>query len=115
MSVLMVCDDLMFASKVTATGRAHGVPVAVARTPAQAVAKAAGVACVLIDLHLEGLNLSELLPELRSAGVRREIGFGSHVDAGRLKAARESGCDVVMPRSQFVKQMEGKLTEWAAG
>lgn len=113
MSVVLLCDDLLFGSKVTATGRAHGLAVSVARTPAQAVAKAAGAACVIVDLHLEGLHLPELLPELRSAGVKRVIGFGSHVDAETLKAARRAGCDVVMPRSQFAKEVEEKLTEWA--
>lgn len=115
MSVLLLCDDLLFGSKVTATGRAHGVPVAVARTPAQAVTKAAGAACVIVDLHQDGLNLAELLSELRAAGVQRVIGFGSHVDAETLKAARRAGCDLVMPRSQFSEQLEEKLAGWVAG
>lgn len=113
MSVVLLCDDLLFGSKVTATGRAHGLTVAVARTPAQAVVKAAGAACVIVDLHMDELNLPELLPELRAAGVKRVIGFGSHVDAETLKAARRAGCDVVMPRSQFSDEVEEKLKEWA--
>jgi DNA-binding NarL/FixJ family response regulator len=112
-SVVLLCSDLLFGSKVTTTGRAHGVPVAVARTPAQAVAKAAGAACVIVDLHLEGLDLPTLLAEVRAAGVKRVIGFGSHVDAETLKAARRAGCDLVMPRSQFSAEVEGKLAEWA--
>jgi CheY-like chemotaxis protein len=108
-----LCDDLLFGSKVTTTGRAHGVPVAVARTPAQAVEKAAGAACAILDLNQQGMNLSELLPELRAAGVQRVIGFGSHVDRETLSAARQAGCDLVMPRSQFTKEVEAKLAEWA--
>lgn len=115
MSILLFCDDLLFGSKVTATGRAHGVPVAVARTPAQTVAKAAGAVCVIVDLHQDGLNLPALLLELRAAGVQRVIGFGSHVDAETLRAARQAGCDLVMPRSQFAKEVEIMLKEWAAG
>lgn len=114
MSAVLLCDDLLFGSKVTATGRAHGLAVVVARTPAQAVAKAAGAGCVLVDLHHAGLDLAVLLADLRAAGVKRVIAFGSHVDAELLKAARRAGCDLVMPRSQFSAELEAKLVEWCA-
>lgn len=114
MSVLLLCDDLLFGSKVTTTGRAYGIPVAVARTPAGAVAKAAAATCLIVDLHLEGLDVSALLAGVRAAGVARVIGFGSHVDVETLKAARRAGCDAVMPKSQFTAELETKLAEWAA-
>jgi hypothetical protein len=41
------------------------------------------------------------------------IGFGSHVDVGTLKAARAAGCDHVLPRSQFVADLETQLPVWA--
>lgn len=111
--VLILCDDLMFTSKVTATARAHGLTAAVARTPAEAVRKAPPVGCVIVDLHLLGLDLPQLLADLRAGSRAAVIGFGSHVDAETLKAARAAGCDRVMPRSQFVKELEAKLPEWA--
>jgi len=115
--VLVLCDDLMFTSKVTATGRASGVAVAVARMAAAAVQRATAnpPACVLIDLHNPGLDLPQLLSELRAGcpAMPRVIGFGSHVDVDTLKAARKAGCDSVMPRSQFSEQLEAKLPEWA--
>jgi len=116
-TVLILCDDLMFTSKVTATGRAAGVAVVVART-AGAVVRQAGAnppACVFVDLHNPGLHLEQLLTELRAGcpAMPRVIGFGSHVDVETLKAARKAGCDQVMPRSQFSEQLEAKLAEWA--
>jgi CheY-like chemotaxis protein len=113
-SILLLCDDLLFGSKVTTTGRAYGIPVVVARTPAAATAKAAAASCLIIDLHLTGLDLPQLLAEVRAAGVARVIGFGSHVDVQTLKAARRAGCDAVMPKSQFTAELETKLAEWAA-
>ena len=113
MSVVLLCDDLLFGSKVTATGRAHGIPVAVARNAATAVAKAAGAGCVIVDLHLDGLDLPQLVSDLRGVQPVRVIGFGSHVDVETLKAARRAGCDVVMPKSQFTTELEAKLPEWA--
>jgi DNA-binding response OmpR family regulator len=109
----VLCDDLMFTSKVTATARAHGLTAAVARTPAAAVAKAPPTGCVLIDLHLPGLDLPAFLPSLRTGSTATVIGFGSHIDVETLKAARAAGCDRVMPRSQFVKELETGLVEWA--
>lgn len=115
--VLVLCDDLMFSSKVTATGRAVAVPVAVARSAETAVRRTLELAatCVLVDLHNPGLNLKELLAELqaRCPQMPRIIGFGSHVDVETLKAARQAGCDLVLPRSQFQEQLESKLAEWA--
>lgn len=115
MSVLILCDDLMFTSKVTATARAQGIPAGIARTPAEAVRKGAAAGCVIVDLHLPALDLPALLTDLRAGGwAGRVIGFGSHVDVATLKAARDAGCDQVMPRSQFTKQLEAQLAEWAA-
>ncbi len=116
-AVLVLCDDLMFTSKVTATGRAAGVAVTVARTAEAAVRRAADSppACVLVDLHNPGMNLERLLTELRAGcpAMPRVIGFGSHVDVDTLKAARKAGCNLVLPRSQFSEQLEAKLAEWA--
>lgn len=116
-SILVLCDDLMFTSKATATATPAARPVAVARTADAAVRRAteSAPACVLVDLHNPGLKLEQLLAELRAKcpAMPRVIGFGSHVDVDTLKAARKAGCDQVMPRSQFSEQLEAKLAEWA--
>ncbi len=113
---LMLCDDLIFASKVTGTARAAGLAVAVARNLPrfdELLAESAPVG-VLIDLHNDGLDLPALLAALRERcpALPRVTAFGSHVDAARLKAAREAGCDLVLPRSQFVKLLEADLPAW---
>ena len=113
---LMLCDDLIFASKVTGTARAAGLTVAVARNLprfAELLAESAP-AGVLLDLHHEGLDLPALLAALRERcpAMPRVTAFGSHVDAARLKVAREAGCDLVLPRSQFVKLLEAELPVW---
>ena len=116
-TVLFLCDDMMFTSKVTATGRAVGVAVGVARTAPAVVQRATAEppACVILDLHNATLDVSQLLAELRAGcpAMPRVIGFGSHVNKELLDAARLAGCDLVLPRSQFVKQLEEKIAEWA--
>ena len=112
---LLLCDDLLFASKVTATAAAHGLAVRVCKTPA-ALAQGLSVppAAVILDLQTLGLNVAELLAGLKDPRPR-VIGFGSHVDKDTLDAAKAAGCDEVMPRSKFAKELETNLAKWLAG
>ncbi len=112
---LMLCDDLLFSSKLTATARALNLPASVARTVERLLklTQEQPIGCILLDLHHTGLNLETVLPQLRQHGPRATvIGFGSHVDVETLKAARRAGCDQVMPRSQFSAELEAKLPTW---
>ncbi len=112
-SVLVFCDDLIFTSKITATARAKGIDAAVVRTQDSLLAKLLTdpVGCVVVDLHNATLDWSKLFPALGAARPRF-VGFGSHVDVEILKAARAAGCDLVMPRSQFVAKLEADLPKW---
>ncbi|MCZ2343376.1 MAG: response regulator [Bacteroidales bacterium] len=113
---LMICDDLIFTSRVTATARAHGQTVKTARSPAVAERLLAEEmpSCVLIDLHTPELDLTAFLARLREHGqpAIRIVAYGSHVAKERLQTAREAGCDLVLPRSQFVQQLETELVGW---
>ncbi len=115
----MLCDDLIFFSRVSGVARASGLTVRMVRTQSELVA-AAGTSApggVIVDVHNPGLDLSTLLTELNAvcATMPRVIAFGSHVEAEVLRAARQVGCDRVMPRSQFVKELEEKIGEWLGG
>jgi CheY-like chemotaxis protein len=115
---LMLSDDLMFFSRVAGTARAGGLSVKQARTTADLLARAKQEppAGVILDLQNDGLDLPTLLTGLRDAchAMPRVIAFGSHVEAETLRAAREAGCDRVMPRSKFVAVLEAELKEWLA-
>jgi CheY-like chemotaxis protein len=112
----MVCDDLIFTSRVTATARAKGLTVAPVRSAGQAVqaAKASPPACVIVDLHNAGADLPALLAGLREAcpTMPRVIAYGSHVNKDLLQAARDAGCDLVLPRSKFAAGLESELAKW---
>ena len=116
MTGLMLCDDLIFFSRVAGTARAAGLVVKQAKTPAALLdlARREPPGGVLLDLHADELDLPALLAELRAACpvMPKTVGFGSHVAADLLNAARAAGCDRVMPRSQFVKELETDLKEW---
>ena len=113
---IMLCDDLIFFSRVAAIASAAGFTVKQARTTAKGLelARQSPPGGVIIDLNQDGLDLPGLLAGLHEIGapLPRTIGFGSHVDVTTLRAARMSGCDHVMPRSQFVKELETDLKDW---
>lgn len=114
---VMLCDDLLFTSKVTTTARALGQTVVPAKTPdaALANAKAIQAVTVFIELHTPGLVLLPFLETLRTLDpMPKVIAFGSHVDKAGLNAAKTAGCDLVMPRSKFVASLETELAGWLA-
>ena len=116
MNGLLLSDDLIFTSRIVATARAHGLTVMAAKTVEALLAKAkdAPPAGVILDLHNPTLDVPELLIALMSLGSPRVIAYGSHVDTERLKAARQAGVDLVMPRSQFVAKLESDIPAWLA-
>ncbi len=113
---LVLCDDLIFFSRISGAARASGLVVRQTKTPTDAVALArqASPAGVIVDLQNPGLDLPAFLAELKAACpvMPQVVAYGSHVDAAALKAARQAGCDRVMPRSQFAKELEGAIAEW---
>jgi len=113
---LMLSDDLIFASRVTATARAAGLTVKVVRDPDRLLvaAREQAPAGVILDLQNSGLQLADLLAGLRAACpvMPRVVAYGSHVEAETLRDARRAGCDRVMPRSKFVAELEAGLRDW---
>lgn len=116
---LLLCDDLIFSSRVTGTARSLGLAFAVARSPEDllTLARRHHPRCVLIDLHHPGLALPELMQKLAEAcpAMPRVVAYGSHVETAALKAARAAGCDPVLPRSKFVEDLSSALPGWLAG
>lgn len=114
-SLIIVGDDLIFSSRISATARSIGAHLRSVRTVEAALAQSeqAPADCVIVDLALPGLQLTALVEGLSNLGHRPLIvAYGSHVDTAGLKAAQEAGCDLVLTRSQFVEQLETGLPEW---
>jgi CheY-like chemotaxis protein len=116
MSGLLLSDDLMFTSRIVGTARDLGFSMQTARNAAALIslAQKKPPACVLIDLANPSLAIADLLQQLREGDHPMPfiVAYGSHVDTATLKAARAAGCDLVLPRSQFVAELPGQLAEW---
>jgi CheY-like chemotaxis protein len=113
---LMLCDDLIFFSRVAGAARAIGLSVRQERNSLDLLA--AALRCppggIIVDLHNPGLDLPSFLRDLRLTcqTMPRVVAYGSHVEADVLRQARKAGCDRVLPRSQFVEELERDLASW---
>jgi DNA-binding NarL/FixJ family response regulator len=115
---ILLSDDLMFASRITGTARSLGLTIKPARSAdvLKDFARQETPRLVILDLANPGLSVVDLLKDLHESGapMPRVVAYGSHVAAAELKAARDAGCDIVLPRSAFVEQLPVKLAEWMA-
>lgn len=112
---LLLCDDLMFTSRITGTARANGLTLKPVRSQGdvESLATQQSPSCVIIDLANPGLKIADLIGKLRSGGKGPYlVAFGSHVDTATLNAARQAGCDLVLPRSKFVDELPTALPRW---
>src|SRR2546427_8584662 len=106
---LLLSDDMLFISRITGTAKDQGLTVIPARNAEllQSLARQKQPACVLIDLANPGLRIDDLIKDLRQlvSPMPRIVAYGSHVDTSTLRAAREAGCDLVLPRSKFIEEL----------
>jgi CheY-like chemotaxis protein len=116
---LLLSDDLIFTSRITATARTLGLEVrsATAQPALERLAEREATRCMILDLANPGLDVAALVRRVRAAGSAAPfvVAYGSHVDAAKLRAAREAGCDLVLPRSKFVEELPEALPRWFSG
>ena len=111
---LLLSDDLLFISRIAGTARALGLSLQACRdVPAlEAAARAQAPACVIVDLHHSGLDITRLIATLKATAKCTIVGYGSHVAADVLHAARGAGCDLVLPRSKFAESLADEMGKW---
>ena len=109
-TIVAVVTDLMFQSRLreqaTSLGNAFASP---ATLDGVREALAEGAALAIVDLHVDGIDWRAAVALARERDVP-VLAFGRHTEAELLRAARELGCDRVMPRSTLVAELP-KLIE----
>ena len=108
-TVLVVCDDLLFWSRIQGAAQAAGVPIRrVSGPPVSGTARR-----VLVDLSVTSLDPFACAKDWKRVPEPPEmIAFGSHVDLEAQSRARKAGFDRVLTRSAFVR---GPRVAWSAG
>lgn len=110
--IWLLSDDLIDVSKTTGSALPLGYRVKRLRTIDELMAPTTEwPVSLILDLQTAGLDLEALFRQFGNPRPR-VIAYGSHVDAARLSAARQAGCDFVMPRSRYFEDVPTKLKEW---
>ncbi len=113
MKLVLLSRDLMLTSQVDGAARHKGYQAIHTADLASAVAAAEDPQChlLLVDLQLPGLDISSLVTQVRegSPGKIRIVACGPHVHENRLAAASEAGCDQVLTRGQFHREVDASL------
>ncbi len=113
--VLALVDDLLFLSRIREAARGSALEIRPVRRPSELVDGVRdGGRLVLVDADSNRLHWAEAVAALRQerpAGKTPTpvVAFFSHVNADRAEMARAAGCDRVLARGAFVKELPALL------
>lgn len=108
--ILLLCRDLLFTSKITATAQVGGVTVRVIREPSKLIDEVGD--SMIVDLNQSGYLEAAAGWKVKDQS-RRVVGFVSHVDTDAIAAARAAGLDQVVTRGGFVGRLPQILKDLA--
>lgn len=108
--VLAAVEDLMFRSKISETASTLGVEAAFPRNPRKLLEalRESPPDLLVLDLNSARFEPLSLLRTVKSDERTQNVstvGFLSHVQKDLAVAAREAGCDRVVARSAFTKDL----------
>ena len=108
--ILAAVEDLLFKSKISETASQLGIEATFPRNPRRLLEAmhAFPPDLLVLDLNSARFEPLTLLEDVRSDEVTRDVptvGFLSHVQKDLAVAAREAGCDRVVARSAFTKDL----------
>lgn len=111
---LALLDNLFFVAKLKAAATQTGWELQVARTGESALAhaRAQQPALIVLDLDATACRPFEFIRAVKAEATLSEIpllGFVSHVNTGVQQQAREAGCDRVLARSVFSRDLPALL------
>jgi DNA-binding response OmpR family regulator len=114
--MILLTADMLVASQVSATARAHGWRVAVVGNEVD-LAEQLRVdrpRLVLVDLSLPQLDISRVARWVRETdeGPPALVAFGPHVHTAKLSAAAAAGCDRVLARGQLSRNLKEILRDY---
>jgi CheY-like chemotaxis protein len=108
--ILAAVEDLLFKSKISETASQLGIEATFPRNPRRLLEAMheSPPDLLVLDLNSARFKPLALLEDVRSDGATRDVptvGFLSHVQKDLAVAAREAGCDRVVARSAFTKDL----------
>ena len=118
--VLAAVEDLLFKSKISETAGVLGIEAGFPRSKERLLEtlRESPPDLLVLDLNSARFEPIELLRTLRSDDSTQHIptiGFLSHVQTDLAVAAKEAGCDRVIARSAFTRDLPKILGEAGDG
>lgn len=112
---LAVVQDLLFVAKIAAAAKRVGVLVEFVPEESRLLEKAKySPSVVILDLNHPGFPPIPLIRKLKANAAEQAvqvIGFLSHVQQDLNREAHKAGCDLVLPRSVFSKNLDELLRQ----
>jgi PleD family two-component response regulator len=108
--VLGALEDLLFKSKISETASQLGIEAAFPRSPEKLLRALheSPPDLLVLDLNSARFEPLMLLGQVKSDDATRDVptvGFLSHVQKDLAVAAREAGCDRIVARSAFTRDL----------
>jgi CheY-like chemotaxis protein len=103
----------MFTVRISDAAKRAGVAVEFVKTADDALRRAVGVDAVILDLDFAPPDLIVRFKAGEATSTIPLIGYVSHVETDVIRRAREAGCDTVMARSAFVKNLNEMMQGFA--
>ena len=109
-TVIAAVEDLLFRSKIGETATQLGIEASFPRSPTKLAnaLKESPPDLLILDLNSARFEPLGLLQTVKSDETTRDVrtvGFLSHVQKDLAVAAKEAGCDRVMARSAFTRDL----------
>jgi CheY-like chemotaxis protein len=112
--ILAVCTDLFFAVKIGDAARRTGRRAKFVKSRESMLEAArAGAAMIILDLNCRDVDCTGLVRALKADPATEAIpqtAFVAHVESGVIREARNAGCEHVLARSAFVKELDAILS-----
>lgn len=117
--VLAAVEDLLFKSKISETAETLGIEASFPRSSKKLLGalRESPPDLLVLDLNSARFEPLELLRTVKSDDATKDVttvGFLSHVQKDLAVAAKKAGCDKVMARSAFTKDLPKILAEGEA-
>jgi len=109
-TVLAAVEDLLFRSKISETASQLGIEASFPRSPKKLLnaVRESPPDLLVLDLNSTRFEPLALLGSIKSEETTRDVstlGFLSHVQKDLAVAAREAGCDRIVARSAFSRDL----------
>jgi len=115
--VVAVLSDLIFRVKIQDAAKRAGMDAVFVNSQQAALAQAQQQpALIILDLNDNAAKPLELIGQLKCAAETSKInllGYVSHVQVDVKQAAQERGCDIVLARSAFSRDLQAILQRCA--